>query len=280
MAPSSGDALTRGLAGADLETHAATGRDRAFFAMSALLFVTAVAGTIAWCGPMAGGMPMPGGWTMSMAWMRMPGQTWLVAGVSFAGMWLVMMVAMMTPSLAAMLAGYRRASRGAGDEDLGRHTLLAGAGYFCVWVILGVVLFPIGVAVAGAEMRWAGLARAVPLASGVMFALAGCLQLTRWKTRHLLACRDAPGCCDPVSAGAAGAWRHGLRLGAHCLLCCSGFMLAMVVGGVMDLAVMGAVAVAITAERLAPRPVLVARLTGLVVVALGIAAVARAVAAP
>jgi hypothetical protein len=23
-----------------------------------------------------GEMPMPGGWTMSMAWMRMPGQTW------------------------------------------------------------------------------------------------------------------------------------------------------------------------------------------------------------
>ena len=34
--------------------------------------------TVAWCSSMSamGGMPMPGGWTMSMAWMRMPGQTW------------------------------------------------------------------------------------------------------------------------------------------------------------------------------------------------------------
>jgi hypothetical protein len=36
------------------------------------------------------GMPMPGGWTMSMAWMRMPGQTWLGAATSFLGMWVVM----------------------------------------------------------------------------------------------------------------------------------------------------------------------------------------------
>jgi hypothetical protein len=30
-----------------------------------------------------GEMPMPGGWTMSMAWMRMPGQTWPGAAASF-----------------------------------------------------------------------------------------------------------------------------------------------------------------------------------------------------
>ena len=43
---------------------------------------------------------MPGGWTMSMVWMRMPGQTWPGAAASFLGMWVVMMVAMMLPSLA------------------------------------------------------------------------------------------------------------------------------------------------------------------------------------
>ena len=54
-------------------------------------------------------MPMPGGWTMSMAWMRMPGQTWPGAASSFLGMWVVMMVAMMLPSLVPMLLRYRRA---------------------------------------------------------------------------------------------------------------------------------------------------------------------------
>jgi hypothetical protein len=52
--------------------------ERAFFGVSALLFAASAAATIVWCASMSamGGMPMPGGWTMSMAWMRMPGQTW------------------------------------------------------------------------------------------------------------------------------------------------------------------------------------------------------------
>ena len=76
--------------------------DRAFFGVSALLFAASAAVTIVWCASMAemDGMPMPGGWTMSMAWMRMPEQTWLGAAASFLAMWVVMMVAMMMPSLA------------------------------------------------------------------------------------------------------------------------------------------------------------------------------------
>jgi hypothetical protein len=74
---------------------------RTFFAVCALLFAASAAITIVWCASMSamGGMPIPGGWTTSMAWMRMPGQTWLGAGASFLGMWVVMMVAMMLPSL-------------------------------------------------------------------------------------------------------------------------------------------------------------------------------------
>src|SRR3990172_9211034 len=81
---------------------------RAFFGVSALLFVASAAGTIVWCASMSamGEMPMPGGWTMSMAWMRMPGQTWPGAAASFFGMWVVMMVAMMLPSLVPMLWRY------------------------------------------------------------------------------------------------------------------------------------------------------------------------------
>ena len=62
---------------------------RAFFGVSALLFAASAAVTIVWCASMSamGEMPMPGSWTMSMAWMRMPGQTWPGVAVSFLGMW-------------------------------------------------------------------------------------------------------------------------------------------------------------------------------------------------
>ena len=51
---------------------------RSFAAVSAAVFAASAAVTIVWCASMSamGEMPMPGGWTMSMAWMRMPGQTW------------------------------------------------------------------------------------------------------------------------------------------------------------------------------------------------------------
>src|SRR5687767_15963162 len=111
-----------------------------FFSVSALLFAASAAVTTVWCGSMSamGGMPMPGGWTMSMAWMRMPGQSWPGAAASFLGMWVVMMVAMMLPSLVPMLGRYRLAVGSPGETRLGRLTTLVGVGYFTVWTVFGV----------------------------------------------------------------------------------------------------------------------------------------------
>src|SRR5262249_15636925 len=138
-------------------------------------------------------MPMPGGWTMSMAWMRMPGQTWPGAAASFLGMWVVMMVAMMLPSLVPMLSHYRRAVGGPGTARLGRLTTLVGVGYFFVWTMFGVAAFPLGVALAAAEMQQPALARALPVAAGVVVLIAGAFQFSAWKARHLSCCREAPG---------------------------------------------------------------------------------------
>ena len=72
---------------------------RGLLGASAVLFAASAATTVIWCGSMSAmpGMEMPGGWTMSMAWMRMPGQSWPGAAATFLGMWSVMMVAMMLP---------------------------------------------------------------------------------------------------------------------------------------------------------------------------------------
>ena len=147
----------------------------AFVGVSTLLFATSVAVTIVWCGSMSamGGMGMPGDWTMSMAWMLMPGQTWPGAAASFLGMWTVMMVAMMLPSLMPMLWRYRQAVGGPGETRLGRLTALVGAGYFFVWTVFGMAAFPVGVALATVEMQRPALARAVPIAVGVVVLIAG-----------------------------------------------------------------------------------------------------------
>jgi len=223
-----------------------------------------------------GEMPMPGGWTMSMAWMRMPGQTLLDAVASFLGMWVVMMVAMMLPSLVPMLCRYRQAVVSTGETRLGRLTALVGVGYFFVWTVLGIAVFPLGVALATVEMELSALARAVPISAGVVVLIAGALQFTTWKAYHLACCREAPGRGRTLPADAGTAWRYGLRLGLHCSYCCGGLMAILLVIGVIDLRVMAMVTAAITVERIAPAGQLVARAIGVVVVGAGLLLIAQA----
>jgi predicted metal-binding membrane protein len=252
--------------------------ERAFFVAAALLFAGSAAATIAGCTSMSamGGMPMPGGWTMSMTWMPMPGQTLPGAAMSFLGMWVVMMVAMMLPSLAPALWRYRQAIGGAGEKGRGRLTALVGLAYFFVWTVFGIAVVPMGFALALAEMRQPALARAVPIAAGVVFLIAGALQFTTWKARHLACCREAPGRDRALPAEAGTAWRHGLRLGLHCGRCCAGPMAVLLVIGIMDLRAMAVVTAAITAERLAPAGERVARVLGVVGVGAGLFLIARA----
>jgi predicted metal-binding membrane protein len=183
---------------------------------------------------------------------------------------MVMMVAMMLPSLVPMLSRYRRAVARAGEARLGRLTLWVGAGYFLVWTLLGLVAFPVGVMLAGVEMQVPALARAVPIAIGAIVVFAGVLQFTNWKARHLACCRRSPVCASSLRADTRTAWRHGIRLGIHCTHCCAGLTVILLVVGVMDLRAMAAVSVAITLERLAPAGQRVARVIGVVLIGLGI----------
>lgn len=252
--------------------------ERTFLGISALVFIASAAATIAGSISMSvmGGMPMAGGWTMSMAWMRMPGQTWLGAGAGFLAMWAVMMAAMMLPSLVPALRRYRRAVGGVGEARLGLLTALVAAGYFLVWSALGFVAFPLGAALASAEMQWPALAAGVPAAVGMVVLGAGALQFTAWKARALGCCRAMPRCHRAVPADAGAAWRHGVRLGLHCTTCCAGLTAVLLVAGVMDLRAMAAVMVAITAERLAPAGERVARGIGTVMVGAGLFLIGRA----
>src|SRR5213083_80299 len=196
---------TRRASGGAATTSTRSADEVVFLGVSALLFAASAAVTIVWCASMSamGEMPMPGGWTMSMGWMRMPGQTWPGAAASFLGMWIVMMVAMMLPSLLPMLWRYRQAVDNAGETRLGRLTALVGAGYFFVWTAFGMAAFPLGVALATIEMQQPTLARAVPIAVGVVVLIAGMLQFTAWKTHHLACCRETPGRGRSLTADAS-----------------------------------------------------------------------------
>jgi predicted metal-binding membrane protein len=248
-----------------------------FFGVAALLFAASTAVTIVWSAsmPAMGEMQMPGEWTMSMAWMPMVEQTWSGAAASFLAMWIVMMAAMMLPSLVPMLWRYRQAVDRSGEPRLGRLTALVGAGYFFVWAVLGMAAFPLGAALTAIEMQQPALARAVPVMAGMVVLIAGAVQFTAWKARHLACCREMPGSGRTLRADARTAFLHGLRLGLHCSCCTAGLTAILLALGVMDLKVMAVVTAATTVERLAHVGQRVARGIGAVGVASGLLLIAR-----
>ena len=101
-----------------------------------------------------------------------------------------MMVAMMLPSLVPTLWRYRQAVSRTGDWCLGQLTALVSAGVLPVWTVFGIAAFLLGVALAAVEMQLPEVARAVPIAAGLIVLIAGVLQFSTWKAHHLAYSRD------------------------------------------------------------------------------------------
>jgi Predicted metal-binding integral membrane protein len=138
-----------------------------------------------------------------------------------------------------------------------------------------VAIYPLGIGVAALEIRLPVLARAVPIAIGAIFVIAGAIQFTAWKAHHMACCRQSPHCGSALPTDVRSAWRYGLRLGIHCISCCFNFVVILLSIGIMDLRAMLFVTLAVSVERLAPGGERAARATGWVIVAIGITLIAR-----
>ena len=187
----------------------------------------------------------------------MPRQEWYLSLPEYLGMWMTMMLPMMLPSLVPMVSRYRRSVPA---EGLRRHglTVLVGLGYFAIWAVLGALVH-------GAESTGASW---LPGTAGLVLLAAGAAQLTRWKSRQLALCRGEAGDGCHQAAGAGSAFRYGLELGVRCSRACGPLMLALLASGLME-------PLAITAERIAPAPLRVARLAGVAILVTGVLTMAR-----
>lgn len=189
-------------------------------------------------------------WTVSHT-AGMDNGPWTTLGTLdwFTGAWVVMMAAMMLPSVAPTVALYGRLDR----HRVSWVPLLFASGYLLTWAATGMVAFAVAVvgrSLGGDVLAWS---RAGRWAAGVTLVVAAAYELSPLKDICLGKCRS------PLSflrgswrAGPLGALQMGIEHGAWCVGCCWALMASLFALGVMSAGWMAFIGLLIAAEKMLP----------------------------
>src|SRR5215212_4903564 len=149
----------------------------------------------------------------------------------FLGVWVVMMAAMMFPSIAPMVTMHVRIQEGRkarGQSAPVGATALFVAGYLIAWTAAGLVgygLLELGRTLTGDTFSWHN---AGPELAGGIIVLAAVYQLTPLKDTCLRHCRSPfMFLMEHWRPGRMGAVRIGLHHGSWCVGCCWALMAAL-----------------------------------------------------
>ncbi|MGA8923666.1 MAG: DUF2182 domain-containing protein [Candidatus Dormiibacterota bacterium] len=199
--------------------------------------------------------------------MGMGGVEMMDAGL-FLATWVVMMVAMMFPSVVPIVLAHASVTRSRGGGYLPTGAFVAG--YLVVWTAAGLV--PLAVIQVLSSSFAAPVGAGLPRLAGVVILLAGVYQLTPLKSVCLKACRSPLGfvLTHDFGGGARSAAQAGVSHGLYCLGCCWALMAVLAVVGLMNVAWMAAFAVVFFLEKNWRSGVPLSQAVGLVCVAGGL----------
>jgi predicted metal-binding membrane protein len=185
--------------------------------------------------------------------------------------WVVMMAAMMFPSIVPMVLTYSRIERGLRTRGRSGSTAMFVAGYLVTWTAFGLLAYALFDAVRSLSidaLRWTRGGRY--LAGGVIVAAAA-YQLTPAKDACLRRCRGPFAfLTGDWRDGRAGALTMGALHGAWCVGCCWGLMVALFAVGVMSVGWMVFVAAIVALEKLLPWQRATSAVVALMLLALGV----------
>jgi predicted metal-binding membrane protein len=191
-----------------------------------------------------------------------------VAIGAFAVGWVLMVVAVLVPSVLPAVRQCGRATAAWSNPERGPLAFIGG--YLAVWVVFGLALlvFDHGVHTVADAVPWLG--DRPWLVSAATLALAGGYELTRTKDRWLDRCRSAEVRFRPAEQSLVVVFDAGRNVGAASLVACWGLMLVMFAEGVADLGVMAALAVTIGYEVRGRHGAAAAKAAGVVLLALAV----------
>jgi predicted metal-binding membrane protein len=181
----------------------------------------------------------------------MDGGPWTDLGTLawFVGVWVVMMAAMMLPSVAPTVALYSSLTKSRSPVA----PLLFTSGYLVAWTSIGVFAFAVATAggrISGDLLAWDRAGRWMAAAT---LLVAAVYELSPLKDVCLGKCRSPLGfLLGSWRSGPSGALRIGARHGAWCIGCCWALMASLFALGVMSVVWMAVVAGLITFEKVIP----------------------------
>jgi predicted metal-binding membrane protein len=200
-------------------------------------------------------------------------QAWGAAdtGLTFM-MWVVMMVAMMTPSALPVILMYQSINTTRQTENKGTSsTWLFLLGYLVTWSGFSAAATLGQWALHNAALLTPMMASASPLLGGALLVAAGVYQFTPLKDACLSHCRTPMGfLMAEWREGKRGALVMGMRHGLYCVGCCWLMMALLFVGGVMNLVWVALIAAYILVEKVVPARVWLSRISGIAAIAWGL----------
>jgi predicted metal-binding membrane protein len=192
----------------------------------------------------------------------------------FLGVWVVMMAAMMFPSIAPMVIMYARIQEGKRKREqpapAGATTVFV-AGYLVSWAAAGIAGYLIFEGVRSLDLGFLAWDEAGAYVAGGVILAAALYELTPLKDVCLRHCRNPlMFLMDHWHPGRVGALRMGVEHGGFCVGCCWMLMAALFALGVMSIGWMAFIAALIATEKLLPWKAVANRGVAVLLAVLGI----------
>lgn len=189
-------------------------------------------------------------------------------------MWAVMMVGMMTPSVAPLILLYARVGRQAAarQQPFAASAWLAG-GYLLAWIFFSLIATAAQWAVERAGWLTPAMESANNAFAGLTLVAAGLYQWTPLKDACLRQCQSPLQFIQRhggFRGDAAGSLVLGVRHGLYCVGCCWMLMALLFVGGVMNVLWIAALMIFVLLEKVVPAGRVISRVSGAGFLAAGV----------
>jgi predicted metal-binding membrane protein len=198
-----------------------------------------------------------------------PMHPWPAEAGLFLLTWMVMMAAMMLPSIVPFTVGVARLMRLSGAGRGGTVTMTIA--YVLIWAGTGVLAYP---ALRGLQRVSAGPTEVAVRVGAVVLLTAGVYQFTPLKRVCLRRCRSPLFLVMQHGRRATrsrlGALQTGIWHGAYCLGCCWALIAVLLAAGAMSLAWMGAIAAIVALEKASKRGEAISSALGGILIASGL----------